>query len=110
MGAQSLYPRLPILTRVAINFNTTGDNTIIAADASNRIVIHRLWLVVAGATNLTFKDNLPSPAAVPLGQFGGITFDATGEPWFCTDKNSAFIINQSGAVQVSGCIYYLLQN
>jgi hypothetical protein len=108
MGSVSLYPRLPLLLRAAINFSSSGDNTIIAADTVNRIIIHRIWLVVGGATNITFKDNLPSPAAVPLGQYGGITFDATGEPWFITNTNTAFIINSSSAVQVSGEVYYTL--
>lgn len=108
MGMQTLYPRLPHLLRVAINFSASGDNTIIAADAVNRIVIHRIWLVVGAATNLTFKDNLASPAAVPMAANGGITFDATGEPWLVTDVNTAFKINSSAAVQVSGECYYTL--
>ena len=108
MGVQTLYARLPILNRIAINFSSSGDNTVIAADPINRIVIHRIWLVCATATNLTFKDNLPSPAAVPMGANGGLTFDATGEPWFVTDVNTAFIINSSNAVQVSGECYYTL--
>ena len=108
MGSVALYPRLPWLLRVPINFSASGDNTIIAADAVNRIVIHRIWLVCAGATNLTFKDNLPSPAAVPMGVNGGLTFDATGEPWFITNVNTAFIINSSQAVQVSGECFYTL--
>jgi hypothetical protein len=109
MGAVSLYPRLPILNRIAINFSTSGDQTVIAADTNgNRIVVHRIWFLVAGATNLTFKDNLPSPAAVPFAANEGITFDATGEPWFITAPNTAFIINSSVGVQVSGEIYYAL--
>lgn len=108
MGMQTLYPRLPTLQRVAINFNGSGDNTIVAADSVNRIIIHRIWLVVAAVTNLTFKDNLSSPAAVPMAANGGLTFDATGEPWFITNVNTAFIINSSNAVQVSGECYYTL--
>ena len=108
VGVQTLYPRLPILSRIAINFSASGDNTIIPADAINRIIIHRLWLVVAAATSLTFKDNLPSPAAVSMSANGGLTFDATGEPWFITEPNTAFVINQNNAVQVSGEAYYTL--
>lgn len=108
MGQQTLYPRFPHLKRTAINFSSSGDNTIIAADTANRIIIHRIWLVVGGSVNLTFKDNLPSPAAIPMSANGGITFDATGEPWFITDVNTAFIINSNAAVQVSGCAYYSL--
>lgn len=103
------YPRLAILRRAPINFSTSGDNTIIASDPSNRIVVHRLWFVVNADTNLTFKDNLPSPAAVPMGAKGALVFDTSGEPWFVTDIGSAFIINSSAAVQVSGEVRYLLQ-
>lgn len=109
MGSVTLYPRLPLLSRAVINFAGSGDNSIIAADTVNRIVIHRIWLVCGAATNLTFKDNLVSPAAIPMGANGGLTFDATGEPWFITNINTAFIINSSNAVQVSGEVYYLLQ-
>lgn len=109
MGSQTLYPRLPFLQRAAINFNASGDNTVIAADTNgNRIVIHRLWIVVGTATNITFKDNLSSPAAVPMAANGALVFDATGEPWFITNSNTAFIINQSGTAQCSGEVYYLL--
>lgn len=109
MGSQYLYSRLPYLSRASINFATSGDNTIVAADTnSNRIVVYRIWLVVGGTTNLTFKDNLTSPAAVPLATNEGVTFDVSGEPWFITDPNTAFKINSSVAVQVSGICFYAL--
>jgi len=108
MGSQFLYPRLPHLNRAVINFAASGNNTVIAAHATKRILIDRIWLVCAGATNLTFVDNLTDPAAVPMSANGGITFDTTGEPWFVTDPATAFIINSSAAVQVSGCAYYHL--
>lgn len=105
---QFSYPRFPHLLRAPINFSASGNNTVVSADTTRRVLIHRIWLVVGGATNITFKDNLPSPGAIPLGQYGGITFDTTGEPWLVTDVNTAFIINSSSAVQVSGVVYYLL--
>ena len=108
MGSQFLYPRLPHLLRAVINFSTSGDQTIVAADSANRIVVHRIWLVVAGATSLTFKDSLASPGAASMAANGALVFDATGEPWFCTNINQAFIINSSNAVQVSGVVHYTL--
>lgn len=103
------YPRFPHLFRAPINFNSSGDNVIVAADTTgNRIIVHRLWFVVAGATNLTFKDNLPSPGAVPMAANGALVFDATGEPWFTTDINTAFIMNSSAGVQCSGECFYSL--
>ena len=108
MGQVTLYPRLPLLLRAPINFSASGDNIIIPADPINRIIIHRMWLVCGGLSNLTFKDNLASPAPIPMATNGAITFDATGEPWFITDPNTAFIINSSGAIQVSGEVYFTL--
>ena len=108
MGQVTLYPRLPLLLRAPINFSSSGNTTVIPADSINRIIIHLIWLVVGAATNLTFVDNLPSPAAIPMAANGGITFDATGEPWFITDPNTDFIINSSTGVQVSGECYCTL--
>jgi hypothetical protein len=109
MGTQFLYPRLPHLTNAVINFSNTGDNTIIAAIASTRILVHRLWLVGSTASNITFKDGAGTSlsGAVPMAANGGITFDLTGEPWFTTALGNAFIINQSGTAQISGTVYYL---
>lgn len=106
MGSLYLYSRFSNLNRVSINFSASGDQTIISADATRRIIIYRLWLVVAGATALTFKDSLASPAAISLAANEGITFDASGEPWFATNVNQAFIINSSLAVGVGGIAYY----
>lgn len=108
MGAQYLYPRVPHLKRIAINISSSGDNSIIPADANNRILIHRLWFVCRDATDLTFKDNLPSPGAVPMTGGGALVFDLSGEPWFVTDINTAFIINSSVATNVCGECYYSL--
>jgi hypothetical protein len=111
MGSVALYGRLPILSRLPVSFNTAGDNIVIPADAAgNRIVVHRIWFLVGAATNITFKDNLVSPAAVPFAANEGLTFDATGEPWFITAPNTAFIMNSSANVQVSGEIYFALAN
>jgi len=110
MGTTFLYGRLPILLTAPITFSGSGDNTLVVAVASNRIVIDRIWLVVGGATNLTFKDGASTnlSGAVPMSTNGGLTFDATGEPWFCTSLGNAFILNSSAGVQVSGQIYYHL--
>jgi hypothetical protein len=105
----ALAGRINILTRGVINFNTSGNNTIIPADSQGRkIYVHRIWFLVANAVNLTFVDAQPSPAAVPFAANEGLTFDASGEPWFVTAPGAAFIINSNANVQVSGGIGYLL--
>lgn len=107
MGAQFLYSRLPHLQSVAISFSASGDNEIVPAQTGKRILIHRLFLVCASATNLTFKRGSTNlSGAVPMAANGGITFDITGEPWFTTNPSEAFNINSSSGVQVSGTCYY----
>lgn len=107
MGVQFLYPRLPHLQTTPINFSASGVSEIIAAVTAKRILIHRLFLVCAGSTNVTFKRGttvLSGP--IPMATNGGITLDITGEPWFTTDLAEAFNINSSIAVQISGTCYF----
>lgn len=107
MGVQFLYPRLPHLQSAAINFSSSGDNEIIAAVTAKRILVHRLFIVCAGSTNLIFKRGSTNlSGALPMATNGGITFDITGEPWFTTSIDEAFNINSSIGVQVSGTIYF----
>ncbi len=94
--------------KAAVNFATSGDNTIVAADGSNKIKIVFMFFTIAGETNLTFKSGVFSSGAM---DFGG-----TSEPRgaigtgadivFETGVNEAFIINSSAAIQVSGWIMY----
>lgn len=109
MGMVFLYPRKSHLISAPITFASSGNNTLIALSATKRIMVHRLWLVVAGATALTFKNGSTElSGAVPMLSNGGMTFDITGEPWFEVDIGNAFILNSSNAVQVSGSVYYAL--
>ena len=90
-----------------INFSASGDNVIITAVAAKEIEVVALYLVVAGTTNLTFKDGngLSFSGAMPMVANGTIVLDEQNTMlWFATPAN--FIINSSGSVQVSGEIYY----
>lgn len=107
MGAAFLYSRLPQLQSAVVSFASAADNEIIAAVAGKRILVHRLYLVCAGATNLTFKRGTTAlSGALPMSAGGGITFDISGEPWFTTGIAEAFNITSSGAFQVSGTVYF----
>lgn len=108
MGMVYNVPRAATLLTAKIDFSGTGDNTIIAAVASNRILIHRIWFVASVASNVTFKDgaSISLSGAVPMAANGGLTFDLSGEPWFVTTVGNAFIINSSAGSQVSGIVYY----
>lgn len=107
MGVNFLYPRVNNLSVAVVSFSSSGDNEIIAAVAEKRILVHRLFVVCAGATSLTFKRGSTAlSGAIPMTANGGITFDISGEPWFTTGLEEAFNIGSSNAVQVSGTIYY----
>lgn len=107
MGAAFLYSRLPQLQSAVISFASASDNEIIAAVTGKRILVHRLFLVCAGTTNLTFKRGTTAlSGAIPMAANGGITFDITGEPWFTTGIAENFVITSSGSAQVSGTVYY----
>jgi hypothetical protein len=96
-----------------ISIASSGDNTVIAAISGKSIKVHQIWLTaVGGAVNLIFKDGASTSlnaTAVPLTAAGSsMTFQYTGEPWWLTSPGNAFIINLSGAVSVTGRIYYTI--
>jgi len=93
----------------AITFSASGDNTLVAAGAATQVVrIYRIFLVAAGATNLTFKSGASTSlsGAIPMSANGSIVLDMDGgEPWFTCAAGQAFVLNSSNAVQVSGMVY-----
>lgn len=94
--------------RAVINFSGSGDNTLVTAAAGKYIQVVQLFLVVGGATNLTFKDGQNSLSGpLPMLANGSIVLDASVVPWFLTtDVVNNLILNSSNAVQVSGAVYY----
>jgi len=91
-----------------INFSASGDNTVVAAVAGKWIKVVRLYLVVGGATNITFKDGsaISFSGAMPMAANGAIVLDVADTLlWFNATGN--FVINSSNAVQVSGEVYYI---
>lgn len=95
---------------VAVDLAASGDNIIVAAVAGQSVRVHKLFLVLGGDTNLTFKDGAGAEFDGPLAMKanGAIVFDESLPPrhWFKTSVGNAFIINLSNAVQLSGRVYY----
>lgn len=107
MGTQSLYPRIGLISTSAVSFASSGDNTVISATTGKRLLVNRIWFVVAGATSLTFKNGTTALSGkVPVAANGSFTLDLSDEPWFITSLSAAFVINSTNAVQVSGQVYY----
>lgn len=94
----------------AISFTTTGDNTIVAAVAAKEITVVGLLLVSTAPTNITVKDGanllsgaMPLAAGIPL----VLPVDPTVDWYQTTAAANALILNQSGAVQISGTVWYI---
>ena len=110
----SAYPHrkdstIPLeISEAALNFASSGDNTIVSASSGKIVRIFRIFFVVAGDVNVKMKDGAGTDltAAMTMKTGGSFVLDYDSFPWFSTVAGNAFLINLSGAVQVSGRIYY----
>lgn len=99
------------LTRAAISFASSGDNTVVAASASNKFRLYAILLTVATPVAVKLGEGGPTywTGAMTLSAGGGIVLAQQGEPHFITSAvNKAFLINLSAAVQCSGVVWYTL--
>lgn len=87
----------------------SGDNTIVAAVASNKIKVVSYVLVASSAVSVRLKSGAATnlSGAMSLAASGGVS--AVGQPsshLLETAVNTALVLNLSAAVQVSGHISY----
>lgn len=97
------------LTQVAINCAGNGDNTIVAAVAAQTIRVYGFVFFVAGVVNAKWKNGAGTdfhPALPFLGNGASWMLPRDGKPWLTCSTNTALILNLSGAIQVSGSLYY----
>src|SRR5579864_982905 len=90
-----------------INCSASGDNVVISPEPANGFKIWKLWLVAASAVTVTYKsgsNTLSGPVGLVSG--GSQTMPYDGIANLSIQINSAFIINLSAPVQVSGMVYY----
>lgn len=105
---QTALRKTKALTSAPVNVSSSGDNTIIAAAASQTTRVHRLILVPAADVSIGIKTGTTTklqPIPIKLG--GSIVLDLTSEPWFETLANNAVIVNLSSAVAVTGMVEYV---
>lgn len=102
-------PYNSFLTATPITFATSGDNTVVAAVAAKTTRVYRIFFVCAAGTVITIKNGAGTAltGAMTMGAGGAFMLDFQAEPWFTCSANTAFIINSSNAVQVSGAVYYV---
>lgn len=105
-GSDECHPA----TRAAISFAASGDNTVIAADSANAIYVWQFFFVnndASTATNITLKEGATSVSgAYKIAAAGSHTAPCSGTPWAIVPAGSAFVVNSSAAVQISGAVYY----
>lgn len=92
----------------AISFSLAGDNVIVSGIAKKKIYVYRIWFVVGGSTNVTFKNG-PSTSlsgAATMSANGSFALDISNVPWYQTSAGNDFILGSSSSVQVSGTVYY----
>ena len=95
----------------ALSFSSSGNNTAIAAATGQVISVYKIWFTVAGAVNVTFQDGASTAlsGAVVLTANGSSFFAYyDGSPHWTTSPGNAFVMNLSGAVAVTGQVYYLV--
>ena len=98
----------------AINTSTSGNNTIVAADATHRIAVWAILLVSDGTTDVRWEDGANGASGtftgqVPLQAREGYTISAGGlVPLFVGTGNVLLNLELTAAVLVHGFVSYTL--
>lgn len=98
-------------TALPISVSSSGDNTLLAADTTNKIRVHAYTLVAAGSVTAKFKigtggADLTGAMSLIAGTPLVVPFCREGH--FETTINALLNLNLGGAVQVSGHLTYSL--
>lgn len=104
-------PTTALWSQAAINFSASGATVIVAGVSSQTIRVMRIFFVNSNtttATNITIQDSTPASFSGAFllqagGQFNGAP---SGEPLWVTASGKGFQLNSSGAVQISGVVWY----
>lgn len=103
------------VSRAAIAAASSGDNTLVSADATHKIRVTAMHVIAAAAVNLYFTDGAAgtvlfggSTNKINVGANGGFVLPYNPHGWFETSSNKALVMNLSGATAVSGGMNYLL--
>jgi len=99
------------VNRAAINFSSSGDNTLIAATAQKSIYVLSFFLIAGGTVTVTFQDGTAGTAltgGIPLVANTGVACAFNPVGWFTTSPGNLLDLNLNGNVQVSGVIEYIL--
>jgi hypothetical protein len=98
----------------AIDHGSSGDNTIVAADATKKIKVLSYQIVATGAVDVAWKSGASTAltGAMALAAAGSVVqvYGGTPSAWILqTAVNEALVLNLSGAVAVDGHVAYFLE-
>lgn len=109
---QTMLSHAGTCTEVAIDTTASGDNTIVAGSAGKTIRIYSIILFANSANNLTLKDGASTKLMGVMNFTSNMGWDHDaddeGHRPFTLSAGNAFVINLSGATQVSGRVWYLV--
>lgn len=95
--------------QAVVNFSASGDNIVISGTLGQQIKVLQFFLVVADATNLTYKSSttaISGPLDFPAA--AGQVQDFIQLPLTCNPGDN-FVVNSSVGVQIGGTIWYIKQ-
>lgn len=99
------------LQRAVIDAATSGNNTLVAANASGRICVLGMLLVSAGDVTARLEDGAGGTALsgqMDLENGGGFMLPQGYDCWFLGSKNTLLNLELSGAVSVDGVLLYAI--
>ena len=95
--------------QAAINFSGSGNNTVVTGVVGKKIKILQIYLVLGGASNLTFLSGLTAlTGLMDFSSNGAFVLDFGQLPLTCVNVLDSFIINSSSGVQVGGTVWYVM--
>lgn len=95
-------------SRAVISCAGAGDNTLVAAVASQFVRVMGILLVTKTPNDIKIGDSTPAyfSGAMTFVSGSGLFLPAYGEPYFITAVGKALVLNLLSAVQCSGVVWY----
>ncbi len=94
---------------LAVDVNSSGNNTLVAAVTDRKILVLGCVLIAAGAVNIRFQDGAGGTAlsgVLNLTTNSGYTAPLALPGWCKTSTNTLLNLELSGAVAVAGWLVY----
>jgi hypothetical protein len=104
-GTTALTPKFAVISAAS-----SGDNTVLAAVASNKIRVVALTLISSGSVSVRFESGAGGTAltgVIPLVAQTGFTLPYNPVGWFETAANTLLNLELSAATGVYGCLTYI---